>query len=104
MAIDLTTETLIALTRVPRRLPRRRAEKRVHITCVYRWTKNGCRGVVLESIQIGGTRCTSLEALGRFFAALTEQAGLGRPATARTPAQRDRAVARAVAELESSGA
>jgi hypothetical protein len=45
--------------------------RKVHVSCVYRWTVAGYRGVVLESLQVGCTRCTSREALGRFFAALS---------------------------------
>jgi hypothetical protein len=69
--IDPTTETLISLADAARHLPRRRAGKRPHVSCIYRWTVSGCRGVVLESIQVGGTRCTSREALARFFQRLT---------------------------------
>ena len=71
MAIDPNTETIVALAHVPKHLPRRRAGKRPHVSCIYRWTTAGCRGIVLESVQIGGTRCTSKEALGRFFRQLT---------------------------------
>lgn len=31
------------------------------------WTRGGCRGVVLESLRIGGTICTSEQALLRFI-------------------------------------
>ena len=65
--IDISSEHLIALADVPAILPKRRGGKRVHLSCIYRWTTAGCRHIVLESIQIGGTRCTSKEALGRFF-------------------------------------
>lgn len=69
--IDTNTETVISLAEAASSLPRRRAGKRPHVTCIYRWTTSGCRGVVLESIQVGGTRCTSREALARFFRRLT---------------------------------
>ena len=50
-------------------------------TCLYRWTTSGCRGVVLESVQVGATRCTSREAMARFFARLSRAAGTApRPA------------------------
>lgn len=68
--IDLASEQVVSLHDVPRRLPRRRGGRPVHVSCVYRWTTRGCRGLILESIQIGGTRCTSIEALTRFFDAL----------------------------------
>lgn len=37
----------------------------------YRWSRHGLRGVVLETVQVGGSRFTSLEALQRFVADLT---------------------------------
>jgi len=70
--IDSTSETVITLANVPDQLPRRRRGRRVHVSCVYRWSKLGCRGVVLETLQVGGTRCTSKEALQRFFERLSE--------------------------------
>ena len=69
--IDPTTETLVSMADAARPLPRRRGGKKPHVSCLYRWTTHGCKGVILESIQVGGTRCTSKEALGRFFKALT---------------------------------
>lgn len=104
MAIDPNTEAPISLTAAARSLPRRRAGKKPHVSCIYRWTVSGCRGVILESIQIGGTRCTSREALARFFQRLTQQAGLAPVEKHRSPAARDRAVQAAVAELERAGA
>lgn len=70
--IDPNSETLISLTEAAKLLPARRGGKKPHVSCLYRWTKTGCKGVVLESLQVGGTRCTSKEALGRFFQWLTE--------------------------------
>jgi hypothetical protein len=52
-------------------LPRRRRGRKTHVATLYRWAKTGCRGVVLETIQIGATKCTSREALERFFEKLT---------------------------------
>jgi hypothetical protein len=75
--IDPNTETLISLPEAAKSLPRRRAGKRPHVSCMYRWSDTGCRGVVLETIQIGGSRCTSREALARFFGALTAASPVG---------------------------
>lgn len=77
--IDPLSEQVISLTEAARLLPRRRRGKRPHISCIYRWTVSGCKGVILDSTQVGGTRCTSREALARFFAALS--AASGTPAT-----------------------
>ena len=98
--IDPSTETLISLIDAARSLPARRRGKRPHVSCAYRWTKTGCRGVILESIQVGGTRCTSKEALARFMEALTY--GADRPAV-RSPVKRRRAAERAVEALVREG-
>lgn len=100
--IDPNSESVISLSQACKYLPRRRSGKKPHVSCLYRWTTAGCRGVVLESVQIGGTRCTSREALARFFARLTHGNALDR-AQPRSRAQRDRATARAIRELERAG-
>ncbi len=82
--------------------PRRRKGKKPNIATVYRWMTVGCKGVILESLQVGGTRCTSREALQRFFDALTAKAA-GQPAPAPTPRVDRRAVAQAERVLDSAG-
>jgi hypothetical protein len=101
--IDPSCECLISLGNVPKLCPGRRGGKRPHVSCIYRWTTTGCRGVVLESIQVGGTRCTSREALARFFPRLTEDAGTPGGARRRTPARRRKAAERALRELAREG-
>jgi hypothetical protein len=61
------TEELVSLTEATKLLPKRRKGKRPNVATLYRWTTIGVRGIVLESVQVGGTRCTSREALQRFF-------------------------------------
>ncbi len=100
--IDPTTETLVSFSEAAHSLPRRRAGKRPHISCLYRWSVSGCRGVILESIQVGGTRCTSREAVARFFTRLTTGDVADVPAV-RSVAKRQRAVARAMKELDQAG-
>ena len=100
MAIDPNHETLVSLTQAAKLLPARRGGKRPHVSCLYRWTTAGCKGVILESIQVGGTRCTSREALARFFGALTYTDS---PRTERSTARRRRAAAAAERELEREG-
>jgi len=100
--IDPTTETLISLTEAARSLPARRAGKKPHVSGLYRWTTSGCKGVVLESLQCGGTRVTSREALARFFRRLTQQAN-PQAALPRTAARRRREAAKAEAELLREG-
>jgi len=100
--IDSTHETLIALADVPAHLPARRGGKQPHVSCIYRWAQRGCKGIVLETLQCGGTKVTSLEAIQRFFEALTA-VNNGLPATGRSPLQRQQAVARAEKELADAG-
>ncbi len=76
MPIDPTSESLLSLTKAAKGLPRRRRGKKPHISTLYRWSTAGCRGVVLETVQIGGTRRTSSQALARFFRKLTQNAGV----------------------------
>lgn len=59
-------EQLVPLSEVPTLLPRRRNRK-VHYQTVYRWTRKGVNGRRLESIKVGRTRFTSIEALKRFI-------------------------------------
>jgi hypothetical protein len=100
--IDPNTETLISLSEAARHLPCRRGGKRPHVSCIYRWTTSGCKGVVLESIQIGGTRCSSREALARFFHRLTHADAVDVPKV-RSVAQRQQATEKAMRELEAAG-
>lgn len=72
--IDPNTEHLVSLTRACRLFPRRRQGKKPHVSCLYRWTTSGCRGVLLESVQVGATRCTSREAITRFIKRLSHTA------------------------------
>ena len=80
---ELLREELLSLPAAAKFLPRRRGGKKVHTATLYRWTTNGLRGVVLESLQIGGTRCTSREAMERFFERLNRV-----PTQHRSPATR----------------
>lgn len=106
--IDHRTETVRPLTDTAARLPRRRGGKKVNVAMLYRWSTRGLRGVKLETIQIGGTRCTSDEALQRFFERLSPADrdapraadSVGDPAPARRPLRDDRAT---LAELERLG-
>ena len=72
--IDISLEETFSLTEATKRLPCRRKGVRPNVATLYRWAQIGCRGIRLETICIGATRCTSMEALQRFFDALTAQA------------------------------
>jgi hypothetical protein len=106
--IDILVENLRALPAVPGILPASRDGRPVHLSSVYRWTTVGIRGVVLETIQVGGRRLTSVEALQRFAERLSARtgAGAGNPTGlgGRTVAQRQRAARRAEQALIEKGA
>lgn len=102
MPIDLSKETLVSLAEAAKRLPRRRGGRKVHVSCLYRWTQVGLKGVILESIQIGGTRCTSIEALSRFFEVLSS--GPTESPPIRSLARRKRAAEAAERALLAEGA
>jgi hypothetical protein len=83
MPINIATDQLLTFSAAAKLLPRRRRGRRVNVATLYRWSVRGCRGVRLETVQIGGTRCTSVEALQRFFEALSPRIVVpgGAPAT-----------------------
>lgn len=74
-------ERLLTLSQAAKTLPCRRGDRPTHPSTLFRWATDGLRGVKLEVVQVGGTKCTSREALARFFAALgaasTGPAGTG---------------------------
>lgn len=71
MAIELDKEEALSLTAASRVVPP--VDGRHVSTCsVWRWCTKGLAGVRLESIWIGKRLCTTREALGRFFNAVSE--------------------------------
>jgi len=102
MAIDISTEAVVTLTEATHHLPRRRKGKRPAVSTIFRWAQHGVRGVRLETIQVGGTKCTSIEALQRFCERLTLANG-SNPESPPSPARRRRAAERAERELAREG-
>ncbi len=86
MAIDIATEKVLTLSQARQHVPQRRAGKRPDLATMYRWTNQGCGGVQLEWLMCGATRCTSLQAMQRFFDRLTEVEKAKRSAPADAPA------------------
>lgn len=104
MNIDPITETLVKLTEVPRLswMPRPR-RKRIHSSTIFRWTKRGLRGVVLETIRIGGTLYTSEQALLRFFERQSVPETAGEVLPSQMPRTRRGAIKAAERRLTSVG-
>jgi len=66
----------------------------------WRWRTRGLKGIRLRTTLCGGRRCTTAGAVLEFFAAVTAAAdGGGSPSPIRTPAQREREIKRAEAEM-----
>jgi hypothetical protein len=107
MSSDVFNETVVSFSQATGRLPRSRTGKSIHISALYRWVQRGLRAydgqvVRLETIKIGGTTCTSLEAMQRFFERLSRPTPIVAPPM-RTNRQRMLAVRRANEELERAG-
>jgi len=94
--IDPKTEELLTLNQA-RGLPElRKNGQRPDLATLYRWSGKGVRGVRLASVQVGGSRCTSRQAVATFLERLTEQSTAG-PQEPEVPAADD--AARAEDEL-----
>jgi hypothetical protein len=81
-----------------------------HEGTLSRWCRVGVRGIRLESVLCGVRRCTSREAIGRFYERLTEASDAApsghapSPGVPRTRRQKDKAVRKAVDDLIAQGA
>src|SRR5262245_39946892 len=71
--IEILYKNLGTFAQDAKLIPSRRKGRKCHVSTLFRWSSAGCRGVVLESIQIGGSRCTSAQALQRFFERLSQR-------------------------------
>jgi hypothetical protein len=67
MPIDISRESPIPLIQATAHVPRRRRGRKTSASTLHRWATVGLRGIVLETLQVGGTKCTSMAALQRFF-------------------------------------
>jgi hypothetical protein len=108
--IDLSAETALSLADIPKRLPRGRRGRPVHLSTPLRWILQGAKGpngevVRLEAVRLGGRWITTIEALNRFTRRLTPdlEAAAKRSGRARPPAARRRAADRAGRELVKAG-
>ena len=68
--IDIGRERLLTLQQAAKLIPGRPG-KSIHFSSIYRWAGTGISGVVLETVQVGGKKMTSVEALQRFIEAST---------------------------------
>jgi hypothetical protein len=73
MPIDPFSEEVFPLALGAARLPRLRQGRPVHPSTLWRWASCGLRGVILETVFLGGVRVTSTDALRRFFSAVQQR-------------------------------
>lgn len=73
--IDIRFETLLTPAQAAAFFPTSNGRK-AHVSRVYRYFARGLRGVILESVQVGSLRCTSLEAIARFVQRLQHAGSL----------------------------
>ena len=100
--IDTNAEELITLSTAAKELPGRGSRRGVHAITLWRWSKRGIRGVKLETVLVGGIRCTSRQAIARFLERTTAAAD-GQPIPATTLSERRRAREAAERELIADG-
>jgi hypothetical protein len=101
--IDISTETVVTLTQATRHVPSRRQGAKTAVSTVWRWAMRGIRGVKLETLMVGGRRCTSTEALQRFYERVTAATdGTACPSSLSTR-RRQQQVEAAERELEAAG-
>jgi hypothetical protein len=91
----------IPLRDVPRRLPKLRNGKHPHTATIHRWARDGLRGRKLWTFRVGGTLCTTAEALADFFEHISNNASA--PQAAQAPARRERANQQVERELDQIG-
>jgi len=60
-------EELLTFAEVARLLPRRRGGAKTAVSTLWRWSKRGSRGVVLETVHVGGNVYVSRDALRDFI-------------------------------------
>ena len=93
---DLLKEECISFAEAARKLPKVRGKKHPSPSTLWRWAHDGRRCTTgeiarLEYIKVGGTNCTSIQALARFFQRLRGEQPPGtqgtpsRPASTKTP-------------------
>jgi hypothetical protein len=64
---DILDEQFVTLENACKFIPGLRPGKNVNRSTIYRWSDSGVRGVRLETIQVGGRRMTTHEAIKRFI-------------------------------------
>jgi hypothetical protein len=83
--LDIQNERLCLLCEAAKEVP-----GRPHVSTLIRWWQRGVRGVKLETVVVGGRRYTSVEAINRFIARLSEPGGVPAPPVRQQQSEIDR--------------
>jgi hypothetical protein len=102
MPVDPLSPDTLTLAQAARLLPSLRAGRPVDPSTLWRWASRGLHGVRLPIVRVGGTACTSREALRKFLADV-EAARQKAVAPPPAPVQRPPAADRAADELAAFG-
>ena len=105
--LDISTEQLIALKDVAKRIPGR-GGRPTNFATIWRWIMKGSiapggNRVRLRAARIGGKWVTSIEAVQEFLQALTPRFGEEPPNLVRSATKRKTADERASKQLEEAG-
>ncbi len=68
---EIASETLCSLSEAAKLFPSKKGGKRISLSTIYRYASRGIHGEKLEVLYVGGTTCTSKEAVLRFIIAVT---------------------------------
>jgi hypothetical protein len=103
IVIDTINEDMLTLTEAIAYIP-----THPDIKTLYAWTYTGCKGVVLETITVGSKRCTSKQALQRFYEKLNDpqrrEVARKKMLRGRSENQKKKAAIRAGEKLRKAGA
>jgi hypothetical protein len=70
-APPLVDDDLLTFPDAARLLPRRRGGARTATSTIWRWTRRGCRGVLLPFVRVGGNVYVSRRGLAEFIERLS---------------------------------
>ena len=101
--IDVSCEKLIRLEDVRDYIPSGRRGKKLSKAVMYRWALKGVTGILLETVKVGGSRFTTVEAIERFISAQNGGPSLPENTLPASPTQRKRAAERAGNQLAKYG-
>jgi hypothetical protein len=100
--VDVFNDEILSIAQAARSLPSVREGKKPHPNTIIRWAKSGIKSksgriIRLEIFRVGGTTCTSVSALRRFFDRLNDIEPVNTP---QLPAKLQKALTKQAEEAE----